>query len=70
MRKAAKLQAERLLREFGPAALQKALAAERVARRKQDKRLANFLAEVVRQVGKETSRHKETISSAPAVLPL
>jgi len=47
-RKAAKLQAQRLIEEFGPAAYEQALAAERVARRKQDKRLANFLAEVVR----------------------
>jgi hypothetical protein len=49
-RKAAMLQAQRLIGEFGPAAYEQALAAERVARRKHDKRLANFLAEVVRQI--------------------
>ena len=49
-RKAAKLQAQRLIEEFGPAAYEQALAAERVTHRKQDKRLANFLAEVVRQI--------------------
>ena len=49
-RKAATLQAQRLIEEFGPAAYEQALAAERAARRKHDKRLANFLAEVVRQI--------------------
>ena len=49
-RKAAKLQAQRLIEEFGPAAYEQTQAAERVARRKQDKRLANFLAEVMRQI--------------------
>jgi len=51
-RKAATLQAQRLIEEFGPAAYEQALAAERAARRKHDKRLANFLAEVVRQIAR------------------
>ena len=51
-RKAAKLQAQRLVEEFGAAAYEQALAAERAARRKHDKRLANFLAEVVRQIAR------------------
>jgi len=50
-RKAAKLQAQRLIGEFGSAAYEQAMAVERVARRKHDKRLANFLAEV-RQISR------------------
>jgi hypothetical protein len=69
-RKAAKILAERLVAEHGAAAYEKAVAAERVAGRKQDKRLAKFLAEVARQIGKQTARAKETVSSPPAALPL
>jgi len=57
-RKAATLQAQRLIEEFGPAAYEQALAAERAARRKHDKRLANFLAEVVRQIAADEASCK------------
>jgi hypothetical protein len=57
-RKAAKVLAHRLIGEHGLAAYQKTLPAERIARRKHD------------QIGKETSRPKATLSSAPAALPL
>ena len=53
-RKAATLQAQRLIEEFGAAAYEQVLAAERTARRKHDKRLANFLAEVLRQIAGPT----------------
>jgi hypothetical protein len=43
------------MNEFGAAAYDKAAAAERVARRKQDKRLSRFLAEVLRQIAKDGS---------------
>ena len=45
-RKAAKLQAQRLIGEFGSAAYEQAMAVERVARRKHAKRLAKILAEM------------------------
>jgi hypothetical protein len=54
MRKAAKLAAQRLIAEHGIAAYEKVVAAERVVRRKQDKWLANFLADVVRQIERQT----------------
>ena len=57
-RKAAKLQAQRLIEELGPAAYEQALTAERAARRKQDKRLANFLAEVVRRIAADEASCK------------
>jgi hypothetical protein len=56
MRKAAKLEAQRLIDDFGSEAYEKALAAERRARRKHDKRLANFLADVVRQIAQDAAR--------------
>ncbi len=55
-RKLARVEAQRLLNEFGAAAYEKALAAERVAGRKQDKRRSRFLAEVARQIAMDAAR--------------
>jgi hypothetical protein len=64
MRKAAKIAAQRLIAQHGIAAYEKTRAAERVARRKQDKRLANFLADVVRQIEKQTGCSNGTDGSS------
>jgi hypothetical protein len=57
-RKQTKIQAERLLADYGPAAYEKALEAERTARRKQDKRLAKFLGKVARVVASSMRNKK------------
>jgi hypothetical protein len=67
--KAIKVEAERLLNEFGPMAYEKAVAAERAARRKRDKRLATFLAEVVRRIAIEISCRSETATYVADALP-
>jgi tRNA isopentenyl-2-thiomethyl-A-37 hydroxylase MiaE len=58
-RKAITAEAQRLIDDFGPEAYQKAVAAERLARRKQDKRLAKFLGEVVRQIARDAARAQQ-----------
>ncbi len=55
-RKATKAEAQRLLNQFGASAYEKAIEAERAARRKQDKRLAKFLAQVARRIALDAVR--------------
>jgi hypothetical protein len=55
-RKATKAEAQRLVDEFGPAAYEKALAAARAARRKQNNRLSKFLAQVARRIAIDAAR--------------
>ncbi len=49
-RAATKVEAERFVHQFGAAAYQKALEAEKLARRRRNARLAKFLKKVVLEI--------------------